>query len=111
MTDTQSPLLGLEWLWCSCGLAIEDVRHLLETVTSSLWVEEVDSEIHDQKNNDEDNVVLPRDCLQGDRVDESVEEDGKDSNEPCDGDTAGSERVRPDFDGVRDEERCDYLLC
>lgn len=55
-------------------MAIKDDGHLLQGVASCFWVEEVDRDAQQDEHDDEDDVVLPADSFESDRVDESVEE-------------------------------------
>lgn len=54
--------------------AVENYRHLLERVASSLRVEKVYGERQDDQHHDEDDVVFPADALERDGVDEGIEE-------------------------------------
>lgn len=75
-------------------------------MASRLGIEEVRSDAEDDQHHDKDNVVFPPDGLEGDRVDERVEEDGGNRSHPCHCDALGSQCVRPDLAGIRDEKRC-----
>jgi hypothetical protein len=55
-------------------MAIKDDGHLLQGVASCFWIEEVHRDAQQDEHDDEDEVVLPADTLESDRVDESVEE-------------------------------------
>lgn len=55
---------------------IKHNRHLFQSVSLRLGVEEVDNDDDASQDNGEDNVVFPPNCFEGDRIDERVEEDG-----------------------------------
>lgn len=69
-------------------MAIKDDGHLLQGVASCFWVEEVHRDAQQDEHDDEDEVVLPADTLESDRVDESIEEDCDDRSRQSDNQAA-----------------------
>ena len=65
-------------------MAIKDDGHLLQGVASCFWIEEVHRDAQQDEHDDEDEVVLPADTLESDRVDESIEEDCDDRSRQSD---------------------------
>ena len=92
-------------------MAIKDDSHLLQGVASRFWVEKVDCDAQKDEHDDEDEVVLPADALQSDRVHESVEEDRDNGGRQSDDQTTGAQAVRPDFARIRSLKWCpDFLV-
>ena len=87
-------------------MAIKDDSHLLQGVASRFWVEEVDCDAQKDEHDDEDEVVLPADALESDRVDESIEEDRDNGSRQSDNQAARTQAVRPDFARICSLERC-----
>ena len=56
-------------------MAIKDDGHLLQGVASCFWIEEIHRDAQQDEHDDEDEVVLPADAFESNRVDESIEED------------------------------------
>lgn len=79
---------------------VEDDGHLLEGVAARLRVGEVDGYEQEGQHDDEDDVVLPLDGLEGDGVHEGVYEDGDDGRAPGYRQAAGAEGELPDLAGV-----------
>ena len=82
-------------------IAVEDHGDLFQAVPLGLGVVEESGQTKDRRDEDVHDVVFPADRSEGDRVDESVEEDGADGRQPGDGETARAQLVGPDFAGVR----------
>ena len=85
-------------------LPIEDPSDILQRQPPCLRVPPPNTSHHRDKHSKEDKVVLPIDRLERDRVDESVEENHGEAGHLRDGEAFGAEFVRPDFDGVGDDE-------
>ena len=88
------------------GMAIKDDSHLLQGVASRFWVEEVDCDAQKDEHDDEDEVVLPADALESNRIDESVEEDRDHGGRQSDNQTTRTQAIRPDLARIRSLERC-----
>lgn len=87
-------------------MTIKDDGHLLQGVAPGLWVEEVHRDAQQNEHDDEDEVVPPADALQGNRVDESIEEDRNNRSGQSDNQTARTQAVRPNFARICSLERC-----
>jgi len=98
-------LRHLCWRWYH-GIAVEKNSHLLQRVASCLWVEEVDRYAQKDKHDNEDEVVLPADTLQSNRVDESIKEDRNNGGRQSDDQTTGAQAVWPDFARIRSLKWC-----
>ena len=61
-------------------MTIEDDGHLLQGVAPGFWVKEVNCNAQEDEHDDENEVVLPADALESNRVDESVEENCDDGS-------------------------------
>lgn len=85
-------------------LAIEVLGNLLERSVAGLDVEEVDNDELDSDPDVVDNVVLPGDVLERNRVDVLVEEEGDVNHQEHGGHTLGAEAVRQNLSGVTDEK-------
>jgi len=72
--QTFGSLRHLCWRRQLC-MTIKDDGHLLQGVTPGFWVEEVNCDAQQDEHDDEDEVVLPADAFESNRVDESIEED------------------------------------
>ena len=83
-----------------CIIAIEYDCHVLQSVPTGFWVEEIHCQSHCDKHNDEHKVVLPADCFEGDRVDKGVEEVGDYYRDPGNGQPMRSEPIWPDLAGI-----------
>lgn len=83
---------------------VKENRHLLQSMSASFRVIEVDDETHDDEHSHKDEVVLPSNRFQSNRVDERVEENGRESGAPRDSQATGPKAVRPDLTGVGAEE-------
>jgi len=93
------------WRWNS-GITIEQNGHLLQCVASGFWVVEVHRDAQENEHDDEDEVVLPADAIQGDRVDESVEKNRNNGSRQGDNQATRTQAVRPDLAGICSLERC-----
>lgn len=74
-------------------------------MTSSFGVEKIHGECDDDEDDGEDNTVFPGDSLERDRVDKGVEEDTNVGRDLGQGNTAGTELIRPNFGRVGDNKR------
>jgi hypothetical protein len=81
-------------------IAIKDKRHVLETVSLGLRVEEEGNKAVNDEDSDKDKVVLPRNGRERNGVDKGVEDERGDCGEPSDAETARAQRKGPDFAGV-----------
>lgn len=79
---------------------VEDDGHLLEGVAAGLRVGEVDGDEQQGEHDDEDDVVLPVDGLEGDGVHKGVYEDGHHGRAPGYRQAPGAEAELPDLAGV-----------
>jgi hypothetical protein len=84
---------------------IENDSHLFEGMTTRFRISEVNGEQADNKDADEDNVVLPCDAVEGDWVDEDIEQKRGVGRKQDDGETSGAEGKWPDLSDVGDEQR------
>ena len=103
---TEGSLLSIGWFGHFSIFAVEKHSHLFQTVSTSFWVEEVNSHDHGDKDCHKDNVVFPTNSSQGDGIDEDVEEDGQDGRDESDGQPTAAQPVWPDLDRVGNQERC-----
>lgn len=87
-------------------MSVKDDGHLLQGVTPGFWVEEEDCDAQQDQHDDEDEVVLPTDSLESNRVDESVEEDRDNGSRQSDNQAARTQAIRPDLARVCSLERC-----
>lgn len=88
--------------WWDRSWTVEDLGDLLEHSTSGLWVEEVDADDRDDEDTDVDEVVLPGQGLEGNRVDILVEEEGGGDEEVEHGQSLSSKGEWQDLDRVCD---------
>ena len=86
-------------------LAIEQPSNVLQSQTASLRVLEPDAEDHGDQHSEEHKVVFPLDRIERDWVNEGVEECEGERGHLDECETLSTQLVRPDFDGVRDDER------
>jgi hypothetical protein len=90
-------------------MTIKDNGHLLERVASRLGVEEVNSDAQQDEHHDEDEVVLPADFFQSNRVDESIEEDRNNGSRQGDHQTTRTQAIWPDLARIGSLKRCPGL--
>ena len=103
--QTLGSLGHFRWRW-DFGMTIKDDGHLLQGVASRFWVKEVHCDAQKDEHDDEDEVVLPADALQSDRVDESIEEDRDNGGRQSDDQPTRTQAVWPDLAGICSLERC-----
>ena len=103
--QTLGSLGHLCWRW-DLGMAIKDDSHLLQCVASCFWVEKVHRNAQKNEHDDEDEVVLPADAFQSNRVDESIEEDRDNRSGQSDDQATRTQAVWPDFAWICSLERC-----
>ena len=84
--------------------SIEDDCHLLQTISSRLWVVEIGCQTKHHQDHDEHNIIFPSNLLQSNGVHEGIKEDGADGGYPCHCETTRAEAERPDFARVSGEE-------
>jgi len=86
-------------------LAIEEGGSFFECAIPGLKDEQVAVDELEKDPNNVDNVVLPPNGSEGDRVNVLVEDEGEGDDEVENVETLGTNRVGQDFDGVGDDER------
>ena len=91
-------------------MAIKDDGHLLQGVASCFWIEEVHRDAQQDEHDDEDEVVLPADAFQSNRVDESIEEDRDNGSRQSDNQATRPQAIRPNFARIRSLEWCPKFL-
>lgn len=87
--------------------AIKQQGHVFKGKTTGLGVIEPHDKDHDDDGGEEYKVILPLDSVQGDRVDKGVEKGETERDHLSEGQALGSRVVRPDLDGIADDERCE----
>jgi hypothetical protein len=103
--QTLGSLRHVCWRW-DLGMTVKDDGHLLQCVASCFRVEEVHRDTQKDEHDDEDEVVLPADAFQSNRVDESIEEDCDNGSRQSDNQATRTQAVRPDFARICSLERC-----
>lgn len=73
-------------------------------------IEEVDRDVDHNEDGHEDEIVLPRDSLESNGVDENIEEERKVARELCKSEATSTKVVWPDFGGVGIIERRAIML-
>lgn len=90
---------------------IKNYRHLLQRVSSCFGVEEVDGDVDHDEDGHEDEIILPRDSLQSNGIDEDVEEERKVARELCEREASSAKVVWPDFGGIGIIESRAFNIC